>query len=127
MIMANVDAAAETMNKLREMGIQLHIDDFGTGHSSLSYLHRFPVNALKIDRSFISKLTTDGANREIITSIISLAKNLHVDVIAEGVEMDHQLSNIKELNCGYCQGFLIARPMAEDAIDAWIHEQQQLV
>jgi diguanylate cyclase (GGDEF)-like protein len=126
MIMANIDAAAETMNRLREMGMQLHIDDFGTGHSSLSYLHRFPVNALKIDRSFISKLTTDGANKEIITSIISLAKNLHVDVIAEGVEMDHQLSNIKELNCGYCQGFLIARPMAEDAIDAWIHEQQQL-
>ncbi len=127
MIMANIDAAAETMNRLREMGIQLHIDDFGTGHSSLSYLHRFPVNALKIDRSFISKLTADGANKEIITSIISLAKNLHIDVIAEGVEMDHQLSNIKELNCGYCQGFLIARPMAEDEIDAWIHKQQQPV
>jgi len=127
MIMANLDAAAETMNRLREMGIRLHIDDFGTGHSSLSYLHRFPVNALKIDRSFIGKLTAEGANKEIITSIISLAKNLHVDVIAEGVEMDHQLSNIKKLNCGYCQGFLIARPMAEDEIDAWIHEQQQLV
>ena len=126
MIMANMDAAAETMNRLREMGIRLHIDDFGTGHSSLSYLHRFPVNALKIDRSFISKLTAEGANKEIITSIISLAKNLHVDVIAEGVEMDHQLSNIKKLNCGYCQGFLIARPMAEDEIDAWICEQKQL-
>jgi diguanylate cyclase (GGDEF)-like protein/PAS domain S-box-containing protein len=127
MIMANVDAAAETMNRLREMGIKLHIDDFGTGHSSLSYLHRFPVNALKIDRSFIGKLTAEGANTEIITSIISLAKSLHVDVIAEGVEMYHQLSNIKELNCGYCQGFLIARPMAEDEVDAWIHEQHQLV
>ncbi len=127
MIMANADAAAETMNRLREMGIRLHIDDFGTGHSSLSYLHRFPVNALKIDRSFICKLTADGANKEIITSIISLAKNLHVDVIAEGVEKGYQLSNIKELNCGYCQGFLIARPMAEDEIDAWIHRQQQII
>ena len=127
MIMANMDAAAETMNRLREMGIRLHIDDFGTGHSSLSYLHRFPVNALKIDRSFISKLTAEGANKEIITSIISLAKNLHVDVIAEGVEMEHQLSNIKELDCGYCQGFLIARPMAQDKLDMWIHEQHQLV
>jgi diguanylate cyclase (GGDEF)-like protein len=125
MIMANMDAAAETMTKLREMGIQLYIDDFGTGHSSLSYLHKFPVNALKIDRTFISKLTVDGANREIITSIISLAKSLHVDVIAEGVEKGYQLSNIKELNCGYCQGFLIAQPMAEDAIDVWIHGHQQ--
>ncbi|HXY53049.1 MAG TPA: EAL domain-containing protein, partial [Nitrospirota bacterium] len=86
-----------------------------------------PVNALKIDRSFISKLTAEGANKEIITSIISLAKNLHVDVIAEGVEMEHQLSNIKELDCGYCQGFLIARPMAQDKLDMWIHEQHQLV
>lgn len=127
MIMANMDAAADTMNRLREMGIRLHIDDFGTGHSSLSYLHRFPVNALKIDRSFISKLTAGGANREIVTSIISLAKNLHVDVIAEGVEKGYQLSNIKELNCGYCQGFLIARPMPEDDIDAWIREQQQII
>lgn len=127
MIMANLDAAVETMERLREMGIQLHIDDFGTGHSSLSYLHRFPVNALKIDRSFISKLTADGTNKEIITSVISLAKNLNIDVIAEGVEMDHQLSNIKELNCGYCQGFLIARPMAMDDIDAWIREQEHLL
>jgi len=127
MIMANIDAAAETMKRLREMGVRLHIDDFGTGNSSLSYLHRFPVNALKIDRSFISKLTAEGTNKEIITSIISLAKNLHVDVIAEGVEMDHQLSNIKKLDCGYGQGFLIARPMSEDKIETWIHAQQQIV
>jgi len=85
MIMANIGAAAETMKRLREMGIRLHIDDFGTGNSSLSYLHRFPVNALKIDRSFISKLTAEVTNKEIITFIISLAKKLHVYVIAERV------------------------------------------
>ncbi len=127
MIMENVDAAVETMNMLREMGIQIHIDDFGTGHSSLSYLHRFPINALKIDRSFISKLTADGSNKEIITSIISLANSLKVDVIAEGVEMEHQLSNIRKMECGYCQGFLLARPLAENDIDAWMQQQKQLV
>jgi diguanylate cyclase (GGDEF)-like protein len=127
MIMENVDAAVETMNVLREMGIQIHIDDFGTGHSSLSYLHRFPINALKIDRSFISKLTADGSNKEIITSIISLANSLKVDVIAEGVEMEHQLSNIRKMECGYCQGFLLARPLAEHDIDAWMQQQKQLV
>ncbi len=127
MIMENVDAAVDTMNVLREMGIQIHIDDFGTGHSSLSYLHRFPINALKIDRSFISKLTADGSNKEIITSIISLANSLKVDVIAEGVEMDHQLSNIRKMECGFCQGFLLARPLAEHDIDAWMQQQKQLV
>jgi EAL domain-containing protein (putative c-di-GMP-specific phosphodiesterase class I) len=124
MIMENVDAAVETMNQLRNMGIHLHIDDFGTGHSSLSYLHRFPVDALKIDRSFINKLSADGANREIVTSIISLANSLHCDVIAEGVEMEHQLSNIQELHCGYGQGFLFARPMAFNDIDAWMRGQK---
>lgn len=124
MIMENVDAAVETMSQLREMGIHLHIDDFGTGHSSLSYLHRFPVDALKIDRSFISRLSTGGTNREIITSIISLANSLHCDVIAEGVEMEHQLSKIQELHCGYGQGFLFARPMAFNDIDAWMRGQK---
>ena len=127
MIMENVDAAMETMHQLREMGIQIHIDDFGTGHSSLSYLHRFPINALKIDRSFVNKLTASGTNKEIIASIISLANNLHVDVIAEGVEMDYQLSNIRKLDCGYGQGFLLARPMAVHDIDAWINKQQQRI
>jgi EAL domain-containing protein (putative c-di-GMP-specific phosphodiesterase class I) len=125
MIMENVDAAVETMNRLRKMGIQLHIDDFGTGHSSLSYLQLFPVSALKIDRSFINKLTASGNNQEIITHIVSLAKSLNFDVIAEGVEMEHQLAKIKNLHCGYGQGFLFARPMAFNAIDVWMQEQKR--
>ena len=128
MIMKNVDAAVEMMNRLRNMGVALHIDDFGTGHSSLSYLTRFPVNALKIDRSFVHKLSADGTgmNREIIASIISLAGSLKCDVIAEGVEMEHQLSNIQALHCEYGQGFLFARPMSFHAIDAWIQKQKHL-
>jgi len=124
MIMKNVDAAIETMNQLKNRGIQLHIDDFGTGHSSLSYLQLFPISALKIDRSFINKLTARGDNQEIITHIVSLAKSLNLDVIAEGVEMEHQLACIKSLHCGYCQGFLFARPMAFNAIDKWMQEQK---
>jgi len=124
MIMENVDAAVETMKRLRNMGIHIHIDDFGTGHSSLSYLQLFPVSALKIDRSFVNKLTTNGENQEIITHIVALAKNLHFEVIAEGVEMEHQLANIRNLHCGYGQGFLFARPMAFNAIDVWMREQK---
>ncbi|MGE5173951.1 MAG: EAL domain-containing protein, partial [Betaproteobacteria bacterium] len=124
MIMENIDAAVETMNQMRNMGVQIHIDDFGTGYSSLSYLHRFPVNALKIDRSFIKKLSADGANKEVIMSIISLAKSLNFDVIAEGVEMEHQLSKIKEMHCGYGQGFLFAHPMSIHDIDSWLKEQK---
>jgi EAL domain-containing protein (putative c-di-GMP-specific phosphodiesterase class I) len=115
------------MNRLRKMGIQLHIDDFGTGHSSLSYLQLFPVSALKIDRSFINKLTASGNNQEIITHIVSLAKSLNFDVIAEGVEMEHQLAKIKNLHCGYGQGFLFARPMAFNAIDVWMQEQKHQI
>jgi EAL domain-containing protein (putative c-di-GMP-specific phosphodiesterase class I) len=124
MIMENVDAAVVTMKRLRDMGIQIHIDDFGTGHSSLSYLQLFPVSALKIDRSFINKLTANGDNQEIITHIVSLAKSLKFDVIAEGVEMEHQLANIQSLHCGFGQGFLFARPMAFHAIDAWMRGQK---
>ncbi len=124
MLMENIDVAIATMNRLRAMGVHIHIDDFGTGYSSLSYLHSLPINALKIDRSFINKLTIEGGNQEIITSIISLAKSLNFDVIAEGVELDHQLDQIKGLNCQFGQGFLIARPMAPGAIDAWIEAEE---
>ena len=127
MIMQNVNAAVDTMNRLRNMGIQIHIDDFGTGHSSLSYLQLFPVSALKIDRSFIKKLTANGENQEIITHIVALAKSLNFDVIAEGVEMEHQLANIKNLHCGYGQGFFFARPMAFNAIDVWMQEQKHQI
>jgi diguanylate cyclase (GGDEF)-like protein/PAS domain S-box-containing protein len=124
MLMEDVDVAIATMNRLRSMGVHIHIDDFGTGYSSLSYLHSLPIDALKIDRSFISKLTVQGGNQEIITSIISLAKSLNFDVIAEGVELDHQLDQIKGLDCQFGQGFLIARPMAPGAIDAWIKARE---
>jgi len=127
MIMENVDAGVATMNRLRDIGVNIHIDDFGTGYSSLSYLHQFPINALKIDRTFINKLSADGENREIILSIISLASSLKFDVIAEGVEMMHQLSTIEELHCQYGQGFLFAQPMGLHEIDAWVKNEKYLI
>jgi diguanylate cyclase (GGDEF)-like protein/PAS domain S-box-containing protein len=120
MLMENIDVAVASMNRLRAMGVHVHIDDFGTGYSSLSYLHSLPIDALKIDRSFISKMTASGGNREVILSIISLAKSLHFDVIAEGVEHDHQMEQIKELECRYGQGFLISKPLDPHEISAWI-------
>lgn len=123
MIMDNIDASVNTMIRLRDLGFQIHIDDFGTGYSSLSYLHRFPVTALKIDRSFVSKLTASGENKQIITSIISLAKSLNLSVIAEGLELNHQLSYIKDLQCRYGQGYLFSEPMESALIDRWIRTE----
>jgi len=124
MLMDNLDRAIATMNRLRAMGVQIHIDDFGTGYSSLSYLHSLPIDALKIDRSFISKLTANGENQEIIQSIITLASSLNFDVIAEGVELNHQLEQMKALECRFGQGFLISRPMEAHAINAWVQSEE---
>ncbi len=120
MLLENVEMAISTMNRIRAMGVHIHIDDFGTGYSSLSYLHRLPVNALKVDRSFVSKLSENGDNQEIVRSIISLARSLNLDVIAEGVELDHQLLQIKELDCHYGQGYLFSKPMESVAIEGWL-------
>lgn len=124
MLMENIDVAIATMNRLRDMGVHIHIDDFGTGYSSLSYLHSLPIDALKIDRSFIDKLTVNGENQEIILSIMSLAKSLKFDVIAEGVELNHQLVQMKGLDCRFGQGFLISKPMEPGAIDAWMQVEK---
>ena len=126
MIMENVEAAAAKMAQLREIGIHIHIDDFGTGYSSLSNLHRFPITALKIDRTFVSKLTANGENKEIIATIVSLAKSLNLEVIVEGIELVHQLSRIINLNCHYGQGFLFSEPMEAEAMHARLEAKNLL-
>jgi diguanylate cyclase (GGDEF)-like protein/PAS domain S-box-containing protein len=119
-IMEHPDRAVETMAKLQKIGVHIHIDDFGTGYSSLSYLHSFPVNALKIDRSFIAKMSANSDNQEIIKTIIALAQNLKLEVIAEGLEQHHQLSTITGLDCGFGQGFLFSKPLPPEAVENWI-------
>jgi EAL domain-containing protein (putative c-di-GMP-specific phosphodiesterase class I) len=118
-LLEHTSTALETMTKLQSMGIPIHLDDFGTGYSSLSYLHNFPVNALKIDRAFIAKMT-GSENQEIVRTIIGLAQSLNLDVIAEGVEQDHQLSAIEDMQCKFGQGFIFSKPMAADDIEDWI-------
>ncbi|BBB48830.1 putative bifunctional diguanylate cyclase/phosphodiesterase [Pelolinea submarina] len=96
---------------LRDLGIQVQIDDFGTGYSSLSYLHTLPIDTLKIDRSFISRLGTSANNTEIVQTMFSLAHNLGMKVIAEGVETNEQLSSLQTMQCDFVQGFLFAKPV----------------
>ena len=115
-LMENADAAIDTLSNLRESGIHLAIDDFGTGYSSLSYLHRFPIDTLKIDRSFISKIDMDGEQLAIVRTIITLAWNLGMDVVAEGVETPKQLAQLKALHCDQAQGYFFYKPV--DAANA---------
>src|SRR4029434_4040714 len=96
-VMENAEIATSMLSQLRTLGVQLSIDDFGTGYSSLSYLHRFPVNTLKIDRSFISRMSAGDENTEIVRTIMTLANNLGMDVVAEGVETQKQLAHLKEM------------------------------
>jgi EAL domain-containing protein (putative c-di-GMP-specific phosphodiesterase class I) len=117
-VMENAEAATIMFKQLRALGIQLSIDDFGTGYSSLSYLHRFPVNYLKIDKSFVGRMTEASDNAEIVRTIVTLARNLGLEVIAEGVETDHQNKQLKALGCDYGQGYLFSRPIDSDAVPA---------
>ncbi|OQP86629.1 histidine kinase [Rhizobium rhizosphaerae] len=115
-IMEDVGAATATMNALRGLGVHLAIDDFGTGYSSLSVLKTFPVRRLKIDRSFVHDIPADQDDIAITAAIISLARTLHLEVIAEGVETQAQFMMLKQMGCMAAQGFLIGRPMAAAAM-----------
>jgi diguanylate cyclase (GGDEF)-like protein len=115
-VMENAEAAAQMFKQLRSLGVQLSIDDFGTGYSSLSYLHRFPLNYLKIDRSFVMRLTTDNDNA-IVRTISTLARNLGMEVIAEGIETEEQFQQLKMLGCEYGQGYLFSRPVGNDGVE----------
>ncbi|HVW51450.1 MAG TPA: EAL domain-containing protein [Trinickia sp.] len=117
-IMRNAEEAVTMLNELHALGIGLAIDDFGTGYSSLSYLKRFPVDRLKIDRSFVSDIGASSDDETITSAIIALAHSLQLQVIAEGVETAAQLDFLKERACNEMQGYFFARPMPHDAIPA---------
>ncbi len=104
------------MGHLKALGVKVCMDDFGTGYCSLSHLNRFPISTLKIDRSFISRMNARDENVEIVRTIISLAHNLNMEVIAEGVETEEQLRYLRALRCEYAQGYHFSRPVdAESA------------
>jgi EAL domain-containing protein (putative c-di-GMP-specific phosphodiesterase class I) len=106
------------------MGVKVHIDDFGTGYSSLAYLHMLPINAIKIDRSFISGPSTQGNGMEIAQTIVGLAHDLHIDAIAEGVETEEQLRKLDSWCCEYAQGYLIARVLEPAVAEEFLRNSQ---
>jgi len=117
LLMKDAKQANEILSQLSELGIRVAVDDFGTGYSSLSYLSKFPVDKLKIDRSFVRDLETNRDNVEIIKAIISLGHALNLEVIAEGCENQEQLDLLCQLGCDSVQGFYIARPLScQDAL-----------
>jgi diguanylate cyclase (GGDEF)-like protein len=124
-VMDNAEEAITMFKRLRTLGVQLSIDDFGTGYSSLSYLQRFPLNYLKIDRSFVSRMTETSDNAEIVKTIVTLAHNLGIKVIAEGVETEEQKRQLCALGCEYAQGYLFSRPVPPSSVMQLLEREAQ--
>ena len=122
LVMENIDTATDMLRQLRALGIKLAIDDFGTGYSSLSYLHRFPIDTLKIDRSFVTRMSENNENTEIVRTIVVLAQNLGMDVVAEGVETNEQLVLLQKLGCENGQGYFFSKPVGSDGAERIITE-----
>ena len=116
--MRNAEMAVEVMRGLTPLGITLSLDDFGTGYSSLQYLKEFPLDGLKVDRSFVSCMTHDRNSAAIVAAVVAIGHALGLRVIAEGIETAAQLTSVKERGCDWYQGFLLGRPMPGEAFDA---------
>ena len=119
-VMADVDAAVSRLQELRSLGVGIAVDDFGTGYSSLTYLKQFPVTALKIDRSFVSGIGQDDEDAAIVSSVIGLARALHLECIAEGVETEQQRLILQALGCEQAQGFLWSPAVEAAALESWL-------
>jgi diguanylate cyclase (GGDEF)-like protein len=121
-LMSDADETAQRLIAIKELGVRIAIDDFGTGYSSLAYLQRFPVDALKIDRSFISRVSQDPEGDTLIRTLVQLGKSLSIETLAEGIEQSRELSLLKEENCDSGQGFLFARPLELEACDSFLQD-----
>ena len=120
-LMEDADETIRLVHRLKDLGLQLVIDDFGTGYSSLSYLQRLPIDTLKVDRSFVSRIKSEpDGNRNIVEAIISLAHRLKMMVVAEGVETEEQFAILLEMNCQFGQGYLFSKPLSKPEIDELI-------
>jgi len=124
-IMDNPGQAIATLQALKDLGITISIDDFGTGYSSLAHLKRFPIDKLKIDQSFIRDIPQDHSDMEIAATIIAMARNLHLKVLAEGVETEEQLAFLQIHGCDSYQGYLCSRPIPAPALEQWLREREQ--
>ena len=116
MLMGNVEAAISQLHQLKTLGVSISIDDFGTGYSSLSYLKRFPVDILKVDRSFVKDIPDDPNDMEITAAIIAMAQKLKLNVVAEGVETIEQVEFLQNNNCFIVQGYYYSAPIPESEL-----------
>jgi diguanylate cyclase (GGDEF)-like protein len=116
-LMDHAEASVRLLGRLKDLGVLIEVDDFGTGYSSLGYLHRFPLDALKVDRSFVNRVEVDPEHREIVRTIVTLARNLSMAVIAEGVETEGQRAYLEGLGCDAMQGYLFAGPLEPAAVE----------
>ncbi|MFW2373581.1 MAG: putative bifunctional diguanylate cyclase/phosphodiesterase [Gammaproteobacteria bacterium] len=123
LVMNDVNSTIETLSKLRSRGIKIAMDDFGTGYSSLAILQEFPLDFLKIDRSFVKDITTSSGNQAIAAAIIAMSHSLNLKVIAEGVEREDQLEILREFGCDEIQGFLFSRPMPSNDCEAYLKDK----
>jgi diguanylate cyclase (GGDEF)-like protein len=123
-ILANPLRSGEVLAEIRHLGVAVSLDDFGTGHSSLSHVKRLPVDELKIDRSFVAGLATDTTDRAIVEAIVRLACSLGLNAVAEGVEDDEILTRLREQGCALAQGYLFSRPLPEDDFTAWLDARE---
>ena len=113
-LMERARLGASTLTTLRDSGVQVSVDDFGTGYSSLSYLQKLPVDALKIDQSFVRQISSAAEDTTIVSAIISMGRSLRLKVIAEGVEVEHESAFLKAQNCDEAQGYFFGRPMTAE-------------
>ncbi len=112
-LIENADTAVAMLDRIREFGVRVHLDDFGNGYSSLSYLQRFPIDRLKIDKSFVAGLASSREDQAIVRAILSLADSLGKGVVAEGIETQDQLERLQGMQCAFGQGYLFSRALSE--------------
>src|SRR5205085_11820003 len=120
--MADEDDVRDRLGALKRLGLRISVDDFGTGFSSLGHLRQFPVDELKIDRSFVATLGVGPDGSGVASATIRLARSLHLDVVAEGIESEDQLAELRRSSCTRGQGYYLWRPMDADAVDALLAE-----
>jgi EAL domain-containing protein (putative c-di-GMP-specific phosphodiesterase class I) len=120
LMMADVEQAVTTLAALKRLGVHVSVDDFGTGYSSLAYLKRFPIDVLKIDRSFVRDIVSDASDAAIVAAIISLAHSLGLAVVAEGVEQQDQLIYLAGCGCDTVQGYMVSPPMRAEALEHFL-------
>jgi len=121
-VMQNASCSTDVLHDLKALGIGIAVDDFGTGYSSLAYLQQFPIDILKIDKQFVSQIDSDPDSRAIVNTVIDLAINLGLKVVAEGIEKEEQLQILRDMGCHYAQGYYFSRPVPAAKIEAMLTE-----